>query len=77
MPTPRPIMAIISGAKVGTVRMWLSRSSDGEADGDAEQGGDDRQTHGHHRPKAMSMMIMAATMPKPSLDPGAASPPRR
>jgi hypothetical protein len=48
MPTPSPIMAIISGAKVGVVMTWESRSSTAKADGDAEQGGDDGEAHGHH-----------------------------
>ena len=49
MPTPKPIMASISGAKVGHVQDVADQVLDGEADGDAEQRGEDGQAHGHHR----------------------------
>ena len=58
-------MASISGAKVGHVQQVADEILEGEAHGDAEQGGENGQAHRHQRPERESMMIMAARMPKP------------
>ena len=49
MPTPSPIMAMISGANTGVVTTWDRQVEHGKADGDTEQRGDDGEAHGHHR----------------------------
>ena len=49
MPTPMPIMAAISGEKVGTIRTWREQLQQGHADPEAEQRGDDGQAHGDDR----------------------------
>ena len=72
MPTPRPIMAIISGPKPGTVMRWLAKSTSPKPIPrpiNAVRRGRPMATTD---PKAMSMMMMAARIPMPSLEPGAA-----
>ena len=49
MPTPSPIMAIISGAKIGRVMTWDSRSSTAKATAMPNSAVMIGQAHGHHR----------------------------
>ena len=70
MPTPSPIMAIISGAKVGVVITWESKSSTAKAMAIPNSAVMMGRPMATTEPKASSMMMMAARMPMPSLDPG-------
>ena len=63
-------MASISGAKVGTFRRWLTRSSRAKPTAMPNRAVRMGKPIATNDPKAMSMMIMAARMPKPSLEPG-------
>ena len=72
MPTPRPIMANISGAKIGTFKMWLRRSSSAKPMAIPNSAVRIGRLIATTEPKAMSMMIIAPTIPAPSLGPGAA-----
>ncbi len=72
MPTPSPIMAMISGAKVGVVMTWDSRSSTAKAMAMPNRAVMMGRPMATTDPKASSMMMMAARMPMPSLDPGLA-----
>ena len=72
MPTPMPIMAAISGEKIGTVSTCVSSSSSPmpmPSPASAVMTGRPIATTD---PKASSMIRMAAVMPMPSLGPGAA-----
>ena len=72
MPTPSPIMAIISGAKIGTFRTWLSRSSSAKPMAMPNRAVRMGSPMATTEPNAISMMIMAPRIPAPSLGPGAA-----
>ena len=83
MPTPSPIMAMISGAKIGVVTTWVSRSRTAKATAIPNRAVMMGRPMATTEPKASSMMMMAARMPMPSLGPGLApatspmaSPPR-
>ena len=72
MPTPMPIIAAISGAKVGTTRRWVTNSKSAiptPRPNNAVMIGSPMATTD---PKASSMMSTAAVTPMPSLGPGAA-----
>ena len=72
MPTPRPIIARSSGEKVGTLRRWLTRSSTAKPIATPNSAVRMGRPMATTDPKAMSMMMIAAVMPMPSLEPGAA-----
>ncbi len=48
---PEPDHGQHLGGEDGDVQDVAEQVLEGEADGDAEQGGDDGQAHGHHRPE--------------------------
>ncbi len=72
MPTPMPIMAAISGEKLGTTRTWVNSSSSAMPIPSPHRAVITGRPMATTEPKANSMMIMAAVMPIPSLGPGAA-----
>ena len=72
MPTPSPIMANISGAKTGMFNTWLRMSSRAKPMAMPNSAVRMGRPMATTEPKAMSMMIMAARMPAPSLGPGEA-----
>ena len=72
MPTPMPIMAAISGEKVGTTRTWVSSSSSAMPMPSPKSAVRIGRPMATTDPKASSMIRMAAVMPMPSLEPGAA-----
>ena len=83
MPTPSPIIAMISGAKIGVVTRWVSRSSTAKATAIPNSAVMMGSPIATTEPKANSMMMMAARIPMLSLGPGfapatspIASPPR-
>ncbi len=63
-------MAIISGAKVGVVITWDSRSRTAKAMAMPNRAVMMGRPMATTEPKASSMMMMAARMPMPSLEPG-------
>ncbi len=63
-------MAMISGAKVGVVTTWESRSSTAKATAMPKMAVMMGRPIATTEPKASSMMMMAARMPMPSLEPG-------
>ena len=65
-------MASSSGAKMGTFSTWLSRSSTAKPMAMPNRAVMMGRPMATTEPKATSMMIMAARMPMPSLEPGAA-----
>ena len=69
MPTPRPIIAIRSGPKVGTVSTWLAANTIPNpmpTPASAIRRGNPIATTD---PNATSMMMTAAVIPMPSLEP--------
>ena len=72
MPTPSPIMAMISGANTGVVTTWDSRSSTAKPMAMPNKAVMMGRPMATTEPNASNMMMMAARMPIPSLDPGAA-----
>jgi hypothetical protein len=72
MPTPMPIIAAISGAKVGTTRRWVTSSRSAMPIPRPNRAVMIGRPMATTDPKASSMMRMAAVMPMPSLGPGAA-----
>ncbi len=72
MPTPNPIMASISGAKMGTFSTWLSRSSRAKPMAMPNRAVRIGSPMATTDPKAISMINMAPRIPAPSLGPGAA-----
>ena len=72
MPTPSPIMAMISGANTGVVTTWESRSSTAKPMAIPNRAVMMGRPMATTEPKASSMISIAPRMPAPSLDPGAA-----
>ena len=72
MPTPRPIIASISGEKMGTLSTWLMRSSNAKPIATPNSAVMIGRPIATTDPNAMSMINIAARIPMPSLDPGAA-----
>ncbi len=70
MPTPSPIIAMISGANVGVVTMWDNRSRTANPMAMPNRAVMMGRPMATTDPKATSMMMMAAKMPIPSLEPG-------
>ena len=73
MPTPIPIIAAISGEKVGTTRTWVKSSNKATPTPRPKSAVMMGSPIATTEPKASSMMMMAARMPIPSLAPGAAA----
>ena len=63
-------MAMISGAKIGVVTTWVSRSRTANATAIPNSAVTMGRPMATTEPKASSMMMMAARMPMPSLGPG-------
>ena len=72
MPTPRPIMIIMSGPKVGTVTRWLSATRIPKLMPMPTRAVRIGRPMATTDPKASSMTTTAATSPIITLDPGAA-----
>ncbi len=72
MPTPMPIIAAISGEKFGTTSRWVISSSNATPTPKPARAVISGSPMATIEPNASSMMISAAEMPMPSLDPGAA-----
>ena len=72
MPTPIPIMAAISGEKLGTVSRWVNSSSRATPIPSPANAVSTGKPIATTEPKASSMIRMAAVIPMPSLAPGAA-----
>ena len=70
MPTPMPIMAAISGEKLGTTRKWVTSSSSATPIPRPNRAVMMGRPMATTDPKASSMMMIAAVMPMPSLAPG-------
>ena len=70
MPTPRPIIAMISGANTGVTSTCESRSRVPKAMAMPNRAVMMGSPIATTEPKARSMMMMAAKMPMPSLGPG-------